>query len=41
VFTLVNLALIAIKRRGEQPAKGFAVPAFVPICGAALAPGLL
>lgn len=41
IFALVNLALLAMKRRGEQPAGGFQVPAWVPVLGALSCTGLL
>jgi basic amino acid/polyamine antiporter, APA family len=34
VFTLVNLSLIVLKRRAEEPTDGFDVPLIVPILGA-------
>lgn len=35
IFSLINLALLRIKRRGE-PSPGFRVPVWVPVCGAVL-----
>ncbi|NJR41496.1 MAG: amino acid permease [Akkermansiaceae bacterium] len=34
VFTLVNLSLVVLKRRAEEPKDGFDVPLIVPILGA-------
>ena len=41
VFTVVNLALIVLKRRGPTPAEAFACPAWVPWAGALTSVGLL
>ena len=41
VFALVNIALWAIKRRGEAGHTGVTVPEFVPIAGAVSCVGLL
>ena len=41
VFTLVNLALIRIKRRGPPPAGVRAIPLWVPVLGTIASVGIL
>ncbi|WP_404325812.1 APC family permease [Aerophototrophica crusticola] len=41
VFTIVNVALVVLKRRPEEPRGGFEVPIFVPVLGAAVCLALL
>jgi hypothetical protein len=41
VFALVNLALLAIKWRGDRPSSSLGVPIFVPALGAMSCLGLL
>ncbi len=41
VFTVVNIALLVLKRRASEPRGGFEVPAFVPALGALVCAALL
>jgi amino acid transporter len=41
VFTVVNIALLILQRRPEEPRGGFEVPAIVPILGALVCGSLL
>jgi APA family basic amino acid/polyamine antiporter len=41
VFTVVNVALLVLKRRPSEPHGGFEVPAFVPAAGALVCAALL
>lgn len=41
VFTVVNVALLVLQRRTEEPHGGFEVPAFVPAAGALVCGALL
>jgi amino acid transporter len=41
VFTVVNLALLVLKRRASEPHGGFEVPSFVPVGGALVCSALL
>lgn len=41
VFTIVNVSLVILKRRQNEPAGGFEIPLFVPVLGAVICAALI